>query len=352
MAGSRPSFRRRSRPLLNASILTSQAPAPSQIGAEPRPCLIVNPKSFRAASGGLAARAVALAVAYGADVVQADRPSQLEPALDRILARGQRQVFVLAGDGTVQAIVDRLARLPGSVALPRLLILGGGRSNLIAADLGGSGAVLDKLESALARCRDGGAFEVEERHTLSIEQAPAPSRQGFFVAAGAIDSGVRACHRHRDSGRGPLRKGHLSTAWYVLKLALLTLLGRSPIACPDLDIDAADCGRLRGLNRVLIATTLLHRTGLFNPYANRGLGTLCVTAVARRAPHFWRSLPRLVLGRFSERMNLEHGYLSGRCDRIEVLGLSGYALDGETFDTDPARPVVIRSGPRLRFLRP
>jgi hypothetical protein len=34
---------------------------------------------------------------------------------------------------------------------------------------------------------------------------------------------------------------------------------------------------------------------------------------------------------------------------VRVTGLAGYVLDGERFDTDPARPVVIGPGPRLRF---
>ncbi|MET0984304.1 MAG: hypothetical protein ABW034_02745, partial [Steroidobacteraceae bacterium] len=63
-------------------------------------------------------------------------------------------------------------------------------------------------------------------------------------------------------------------------------------------------------------------------------------------------LPRVLLGRFTSRMNPEHGYLSGRCERLEVLGLERYTLDGEKFETDPTRPVVIRRGPTLRFIVP
>jgi hypothetical protein len=48
-------------------------------------------------------------------------------------------------------------------------------------------------------------------------------------------------------------------------------------------------------------------------------------------------------------MIADNGYLSGNCERVQIVGLSGYVLDGERFDTDPARPVVITPGPRLRF---
>jgi hypothetical protein len=103
---------------------------------------------------------------------------------------------------------------------------------------------------------------------------------------------------------------------------------------------------------LLLATTLLHRTGLLNPYAARGDGEVRVTSVSRDAHSFWRLLPRLLTGRYLKSMSADNGYLSGRCDSVRVDGLAGYSLDGEAFDTDPSRPVVISAGPRLRFIRP
>lgn len=315
------------------------------------PCLIVNPKSFRASRRGLAGRAAALAAAYGADLVAADRPDEIRAGLDASLRRGRRRVIVLSGDGTVQAIVDHLARL-AEADRPHLLLLGGGRTNLTAADLDGTGALLDKLESVLARCRDGGDFAHTERFLLAVEQAPAPVRHGFFVAGGLIDEAIRACHRYRAAGTGMLRTGSVSTAWYLLREAALGVVGRATLVSPPLDIRAPGCGSLACPARVLIATTLAHRSGLFNPYAERGAGALRLTAACARARAFWRSLPRMAMGRFADWMLPETGYLSGRCARVEVLGMRGYALDGEEFDTDPARPVVIGTGPRIGFLLP
>lgn len=315
------------------------------------PCLIVNPKSFRTSNGGLASRALALGAAYGAELIEASHPDELRAGLDRVLARGVRRVIVLSGDGTVQAIVDHLASLPSGLPIPELMILGGGRTNLTAADLRGSGALMQKLESALARCRDGRDFEIQERPTLTIEQHPAPPRHGFFVAGGFVDDVIRDCHRHRDEG-GVIRDGHFSTPWYLFKLAVLSLLGRCPIPYPEMQVRTSSGENLQGRNRVLIASTLLHRERWFDPYADRGVGALRLTSITAAAPGFWWSLPRILLGRFSARLSPARGYLSGRCAHIEVLGMSGYSLDGEDFDTDPARPVRISTGLRLRFLMP
>lgn len=109
---------------------------------------------------------------------------------------------------------------------------------------------------------------------------------------------------------------------------------------------------MMGLTRVLLATTLEHHLGLFNRHAERGEGDLRMSAVAAQARGFWINQPRQLTGHFLERMNVERGYLSKRCERLEVLGLSGYTLDCEQFDSDPRRPVLIKAGPRLCFLTP
>lgn len=314
------------------------------------PCLLVNPRSF-SASRGLAAQAAAMARAHSAEVVELDGPASTIAAVESILARRQQHVMVLAGDGTVCAIVDQLCSLPPGAWVPDLLVLPGGRSNLTAADLVPGGAALATLKRALLLARDGHwDAAVEDRCPLRIEQSPAPARHGFFLAGAVIDSAIRQCHQHR-SDRGTLASG-LSTASYLVQLAVRSLFGRSGLSCPTLHVDAGVCGTQHGLVRLLLVTTLLHRTGAFNPYAARGQGDVRMASVSRAAPHFWRWLPRLLTGRYLASMNADNGYLSGRCGRLQVTGLAGYSLDGEAFDTDPARPITITTGPCLRFLSP
>ena len=321
--------------------------------ASPPPCLIVNPLSFRV-SRGLQQPAVALATAYGAEVVFVDRPSQMHDAVCSLLARRQQRVMVLAGDGTVHAIVDQLASRPDAQAwMPDLLVLAGGRSNLTAADLTPRAGAMKTLQRALQRARDGRWDEaVVERVTLRIDQPPAPPRHGFFVGAALVDSVIRRIHQEVAAASGPLGTGRLSSVRWLLHLGALALRGRSGLACPHLNVDAGAAGRLEGPVRVLLATTLLHRQSLFDPYAPHGTGCLRVTAAMLHARHFWRFLPRLVTGRYTASMDAANGYLSGNCEHLKIMGLTGYSLDGEAFDVDPARPVVITPGPRLRFLVP
>ncbi|NUZ05237.1 diacylglycerol kinase family protein [Piscinibacter koreensis] len=314
------------------------------------PLLLVNPLSFRA-SRGLAERAIALATAHGAEVECVDgSPEATSAAVERILARRQRHVIVLAGDGTVHALIERLAERPAGSWLPDLLVLPGGRSNVTAADLLPGFDALGGLRSGLEQLRAGvWDGSIVERSVLRIDQPGLPLRHGFLFGGATVDTIIRRAHAYRAGGSGLLRTGHLSTPWFALGLAARALQGRAGLTCPRLTVRADGLGDLDGRVSLLLASTLLHRRGLLDPYAERGTGGLRVTAVAAGAPRFWRSLPRLVRGRYSAAMNRANGYLSGRCDRLEVLGLAGYVLDGEKFDVDPARPVVVSAGPALRF---
>ena len=327
------------------------APAPTAADAAPAaPCLIVNPRSFRAARG-LADRAIALARSRGADVVAVEEAADVAAAVARILARRQRHVAVLAGDGTVREVVEQLARQPAGRFMPDLLVLPGGRTNLTAADLVPRRDALGTLAEAFDGIADGRwDAAVEERALLRIAQDAEAPRFGFFFGGAAVDRIVRLAQDHRYGGRGALRSGHLSSPWVLTKLAARALVGRADIASPRLEIEADGLGRLAGEIRLVLATTLQHRRGAFDPYAARGDGDLRLTAVTRGARGFWPALPRLLTGRYSKAMNPENGYLSGRCERLRIVGLCGYVLDGERFDTDPARPVVLSAGPRLRFV--
>lgn len=325
-------------------------PAATLVEAVPPPCLIVNPSSFRVARG-LAEPAIALARAHGAEVVQVDAPQTLATAVRSILARRQQRVMVLAGDGTVRAIVDQLATLPAGAWLPDLLVLPGGRTNLTAVDLVPRGDAVATLQRAL-RPTSGGDGAAVDRVVLRIEQYDAPARHGFFVAGALVGSIIRRIHAHRAAGSGPLATGRLSTVWGLLRLGALALRGRSGLACPTLCVDAGALGRLEGPTRLLLVTTLLHRDRLFDPYPSRGAGDVRIAAVAARAPRFWRSLPRLLTGRYAPTMDAASGYLGGRCERVKITGLDRYWLDGEAFDADPQQPLCITAGPRLRFLVP
>lgn len=320
--------------------------------AAARPWLIVNPHSFRASRRDLAGRAAVVARSHGLAVAEAASPAEFQATLERLRTLQVQQLWVLSGDGTVHAIAQYLANQPAGGWSPALLLLGGGRANVVPRDCGGY-PPWQALQVALQALRDGRRLAEERLPTLRIEQEGSPAQHGFLMAGTVIYSGVRLCREHRARGKGWLHRSWIADPWCLLKLALQVLSGRSPLPSYDeLQVSAADGQSLSAPMRILLASTLQLRNGHYNPFAVRGEGALRLTAVAATAKHFWRHLPAIIRGRFGDNMQLQHGYLSGRFTHAEVLGLAGYALDGELFTTDPRRPVRLCSGPDLRVLRP
>lgn len=319
-------------------------------GAAP-PCLLVNPRSFRASRWNMAGRAARLARGCGLDVIEASDPAGFRAAFDLLRARDQQQLWMLAGDGTVQALAEYLADQPGGWS-PAILPLAGGRANVVPRECGGYPA-MPALRRALAIRRAGRTLREADLVTLRVSQPGGPVRHGFLLAGGAIHTGIRLCSEHRQRGTGWLHRSWIADPYTLLRLAVQVWTGRSPLPMhPHMRVSLAGGGVLDAPVSVLVGSTLQLRNALYNPFAARGEGPVRVTAVRAGADRFWRRLPAMLKGKFDDNMHVAQGYLSGRCGMAEVAGIAGYALDGECFAADPSQPLRLEAGVTLRVLLP
>jgi hypothetical protein len=235
---------------------------------------------------------------------------------------------------------------------PALLLLAGGRANVVPRDCGGY-PPWERFRAALQAMQEGRALLEESMVTLRVEQEGSDPQHGFFLVGAVLYDGVRLCREHRARGSGWLHRSWFADPWCLLKMMVQVWVGRSPLPpYSRMQVSTDGVEALRAPMRILLASTLQLRESLYNPFAPRGAGDLRITAVAATARHFWRHLPAILKGRFGDDMTLQNGNLSGRFAQADVLGLEGYALDGELFATDPTRPVRLRAGIRLRVLRP
>lgn len=332
-------------------ILAAGGGAPRRDAAV-RPWLLVNPRSFRASRGGLAQRIATKARNHGLQVIEASSAVEFQTALDRLRDLQAAEIWMLAGDGTVHAMAQYLAQPACAGWSPALLLLGGGRANVVPRDCGGY-PPWQRFSAALDALRDGRELAEERLLTLRVQQYGGESQYGFFLAGAVVYAGIRLCDEHRAQGSGWLHRSWFADPYCLLKVATQVWAGRSPLPpYRDVDVRTDSAAALRAPMRILLASSLQFREALYNPFAQRGEGVVRLTAVAATARHFWRHLPAIFKGRFGDDMTLQQGYLSGRFASAEVLGLDGYALDGELFTTDPTRPVKLSSGIELRVLRP
>ncbi|MCC5864952.1 MAG: hypothetical protein JJU31_07555 [Wenzhouxiangella sp.] len=324
------------------------------MASTPRPdagsLILLNPRSFRMSLRDRRRRIHELAERRQARLVEVSEPEEIEQNVLAAMHRGCRLLVVIGGDGTVQAAVTALASCPESQAQPDILVLGGGRTNYTARDIGTHDRLLVTLALALD---DPARLSATERRTLALHH-PGQARveHGFFVAGALVDHVIRDCHSYRSGGTGPLRRGHLSSAWRVFQLGLLGLLGRSSYRPVELSVSATELGRLDGACRLLLLTSLHHRREWIDPYARRGTGPVRLTMIKQSASSFWRRLPRLLHGRYQKDMSPESGYLSGNSTEVRIQGLERLSLDGQEIDLDPGQPLTVTAGPIFRFLHP
>lgn len=323
-------------------------PAP----AGEQPVLVINVRSFRASRRGLAQRVTRLGQDAGLEIITASDPATFSTAFDQLRARRQPQVWLLSGDGTIQWIAEYLARA-GNDWSPALLLLAGGRANVVPRECGGYPA-LPALRAALRAHRAGRSLCEEPLATLKLSQPGGVARHGFLLAGGLAHEGVRVCREHRASGSSWLHRGVVADFYALLRLQLQVWLGRSPLPPPaPMSVRMADGRELRTAPmRLLLASSLDMRNALYNPFAATGEGSVRVTAIEARVPHLWRYTPGILRGRFSPDLTPERGALSGRCTSAEVRGIGAYSLDGEDFVADAAAPLRIETGISLRVLRP
>lgn len=311
--------------------------------------IMANPRSFRMSLRGRLSRIEALASNHRIPMEVVTGPEDIRSALEQAVHQGVQLLVIIGGDGTLQAAVTLLAETFPDSDLPAIMMLGGGRTNYTARDIGTHKRLIDTLAVALEEPQ---SLQQTTRHSLIVEQDGQPRIHGFFIAGALVDYVIRDCHRHRGAGSGPLRTGHVSTTWRVLQLGLLGLLGGCRFNATRMLIDAGDLGQLDAPIRLLLITSLHHRREFIDPYCDRGEGAVRLTAVAGNARSFWLRLMRLVRGRLDRRMRPETGYLSGRTERVGITGLKQLSLDGQEHDFDPELPVTIRTGKAFRFLHP
>jgi hypothetical protein len=324
---------------------------PAQADAAERPCLLLNPRSFRASRMGLARRVARMVHSAGLEVHEVVDPPSLRARLDQLRQRRVGQIWVLAGDGTILALAEYLAEGERDWS-PALLLLAGGRANVVPRETGGYPA-MPALRRALAALREGRALREEQILTLRVEQPGQPARHGFVFAGALVHEAVRLTAKSRAAGTGWWRHSWFADPFVLLSWAVRTMVLRRPLPpFPDVVARLAGAGELAGPMRMLVASALEMHNALYNPFATRGTGPVRFTAISAAAPSIWRMLPKLLKGRFDDSMGLAHGILSGRGERAEIQGLAGYALDGELYSADPALPLVFTAGIPLRVLRP
>ncbi|MPT47634.1 MAG: diacylglycerol kinase [Sphingobium sp.] len=259
-------------------------------------------------------------------------------------------IVINGGDGTVQTTLTELYHsnhFDGQV--PPVAVLPNGKTNLIALDLGSRGDPIKALERIVDIAKNGVEGHVVSRELIALSDGEATSRPvlGMFLGGAGLADSILYC-RNKIYPLGLSNTiSHVLTAIAVLASVIFGIRGKyMPPAARPVSISMIRNDQLAGRFSVLIVTTLERLLLGAKPSG----GGLKLMAVDNSPSAVLRMLFMSLLGRFGSKevqgIHLEQG------DVIRIEGEhSSVILDGEIFEADNGRPIVLKSTPPVPFLR-
>lgn len=284
---------------------------------------------------------------------EVEHVDQIGRALQTIARVDPAVIVINGGDGTVQAALTELYQgehFKGKV--PPIAVLPNGKTNLIALDLGIHGDPIKALERIIAIAKTGVGDHVVARELIALSDGTGETRPvlGMFLGGAGLADYILYC-RNKIYPLG-LSNGlsHAITALAVLASVVFGVKGSfMPPRSRPVSISLIRDGQLVGRFAVLIVTTL-ERLLLGARPEEGARGSMKLVAVDQNGPAVLRMLYATLLGRFgSKRM---HGIHLEQGDMIRIEGdQSSVILDGELFQADEGKPIVLRSTAPVPFLR-
>ena len=287
--------------------------------------------------------------------------SQIAEAL-RSIARVKPKVLVInGGDGTVQAALTELYQ-GGHVGEtpPPVAVLPNGKTNLIAHDLGTTGDPIEALERVLAVVRTDMVPYIVSRELIELTGGRLENGRieggrpvlGMFLGGAGLADTILYC-RHKVYPLGlPNWAAHFLT---FLMGIVSVLVGRSSRLLPaqwgQIKVSVTRSGEMQGRFALVMVTTL-ERLLLNGSMVGTGprTGAMQLVVIERNLISILGALLAAVRGRLGLRairgVHLERG------DEIRIEGhRSNIILDGEMFQANSGRPIVLRPTAPVPFLR-
>jgi hypothetical protein len=286
---------------------------------------------------------------------EVEHVDQIGAALKSIARVKPKVLVVNGGDGTVQAALTELYHGGHfGAAPPPVAVLPNGKTNLIAHDLGADGDPIVALERVLELARTDMVPHIVSRELISLSDGTATARPvlGMFLGGAGLAETMLYC-RHNIY---PLGLPNWMAHGLTLILGLLgVLIGRRagflPMAPPPITVSVTKSGVLQGRFAFLMVTTLQRLLFSGNmPGGGGSGGAMQLLVIERSFPALMRALVASIRGRLGR--NRLAGVHLERGDEIRIEGtMSSVLLDGELFQADVGRPIVLRPTPPVPFLR-
>lgn len=285
--------------------------------------------------------------------VETETSEHLQEALTTLAGHDIDILAVNGGDGTLQRVLTQVVGNQTFAQTPAIVPLRGGRTNMIALDVGSRRNPVSALATLRDITRSNNALNgrMVERPVLRMDLEPdGVTHYGMSFSVGVLPRAIELTHRMFPEGRaqGVLGSG-IVAGGLVLRAAFGKLDG---ILQPD-PMDIALDGRpLPAKEFVLMLVTTLERFFLrLRPFWGRETAPIRFLAVAAGATRSPLVLPRILYGCPPARITPEVGYTSHNVNHLELQVDCGLVMDGEMFAPRPGRIVKLSAEHRVQFVR-
>jgi hypothetical protein len=281
--------------------------------------------------------------------------AQIGQALRTIALVRPKVLVINGGDGTVQAALTELyqgGHFCGNP--PPVAVLPNGKTNLIAHDLGADGDPIVALERVLDLVRTDMMPHIVSRELISLTSGLPGGKPvlGMFLGGAGLADTILYC-RHKIYPLGlPNWMAHGLT--FLMGLASV-IIGRSsrllPAKWAPLTVTVRKSGVRTGKFALVMVTTLerLLLNGSMNAAGQRG-GAMQLLVVERNLFSVLGALVAAVRGKLG--LQALNGVHLERGDEIRIEGdRSSVILDGEMFEANVDRPIILRPTLPMPFLR-
>jgi hypothetical protein len=264
---------------------------------------------------------------------------------------GVRVLVMNGGDGTLQHALTYLFGPNAPGWQPMIAPIRGGRTNMVASDLGADRDPVKSLERLIA---------ADEADRLEDLLAPRPVLRvalpnesnvqcGMFFGAGMLHRAVGLAHVALPEEKVGAWGAGLITGTLVARAAIGKASG---VLTPDklrLALDGEDAGA----DEVTLAmASTIDRLFLgIKPFWGRERAPIRTTWIKTNAKHMWRTAPGILAGRPPARATIENGYRSQNVREFAMQLDAGIVIDGELFDPVPDRVVRVSAIENVPFLR-
>jgi diacylglycerol kinase family enzyme len=275
----------------------------------------------------------------------------------RTIARVKPQVLVInGGDGTVQAALTEIYHGGHfGPTPPPVAVLPNGKTNMIARDLGAAGDPIEALERVLDLVRTDLVPHIVSRELIELTGGGGGHERpvlGMFLGGAGLADTILYC-RHKIYPLGlPNWAAHFLT--FVMGLVSVIVGRRSrllPAKWAPIKVSVTRSGAMQGKLAFVMVTTL-ERLLLNSSMTGGGprAGAMQLLVIERNLFSILVALLAAVRGRLGR--HRIRGVHFERGDEIRIEGSSSSViLDGEMFEANDERPIVLRPTAPVPFLR-